>query len=123
VFASNLSGPAGGSGREIETVTLLAARLGLEPGTDYGAGEEDGLVAALAACKVPALICWKHDQIPTIAAALGDVSPPAPARWPDDRFDVVWVFVRDCDGVGGPRYHFYQVPELLLPGDREVVIQ
>jgi hypothetical protein len=126
VFASNRSGPAGGSAREEETVIILAARLGVELNTDYGAGEEDRLVGALALCPGPALVCWKHDLIPAIANGLGDVSPAVPRAWPEDRFDLVWVFVRTHEGVRGarpgPRYAFYQVPELLLPGDREMVI-
>jgi hypothetical protein len=32
--------------------------------------------------------------------------------WPDDRFDVVWVFTATDTG-----WRFDQVPELLLPGD------
>jgi hypothetical protein len=124
VFASNRSGPAGGSAREEQTVIILAARLGVELNTDYGAGEEDRLAGALALCPGPALVCWKHDRIPAIANHLGDVSPAMPQTWPEDRFDVVWVFVR-TDERGGPRarYAFYQVPELLLPGDRPVVIR
>jgi hypothetical protein len=123
VFAPNRSGPAGASAREAETVELLAARLGLELNTDYGAGEEAGLLAAMAGVEGAVLVCWKHDHIPAIANELGGVTPAAPHAWPPDRFDVVWVFVATDPGPDGPRYAFYQVPELLLPGDRDAVIR
>jgi len=38
-----------------------------------------------------------------------------PQTWPDDRFDLVWVF-EPAPTPGGFRLH--QVPQLLLAGDR-----
>jgi len=122
VFASNLTGPAGGSAREEETVSFLVTQLGVELNTAYGVGDEQQLVAALATTKGPVLICWEHDHIPTIADELGNVSPAVPETWPDGRFDVVWVFVPTRTTPGGPGYRFYQVPELLMPGDSDTPI-
>ncbi len=64
------------------------------------------------------LISWEHKRIHTIAnAILGDATT-APQTWPDDRFDVVWIFDRDASGT----YTFDQRPQLLLAGDRPEVI-
>ncbi len=40
-----------------------------------------------------------------------------PQTWPDDRFDIVWVFERADGG-----WSFTQVPQLLLAGDSVDVI-
>ncbi|HEX4110012.1 MAG TPA: hypothetical protein VHX88_17890 [Solirubrobacteraceae bacterium] len=122
LFASNETGPAGGSAREIETISFLAARTGLTINTDFGVGDEPQLVAALPSAGSPILICREHDHIPTIADALGSVSPAVPQTWPDDRFDVVWVFVRTQSRGTTPSYRFSQVPELLMPGDANAPI-
>ena len=38
-----------------------------------------------------------------------------PQVWPDDRFDLVWVFEPNPDA---PTFRLRQVPQLLLAGDR-----
>jgi hypothetical protein len=38
-----------------------------------------------------------------------------PQIWPDDRFDLVWVFE---PGSTGGSWRLRQVPQLLLAGDR-----
>lgn len=63
------------------------------------------------------MISWQHEQIPAIADAFPPLIPTPPTRWPDDRFDVVWVFTR----IAG-RWHFAQQPELVLPQDTATVI-
>lgn len=40
-----------------------------------------------------------------------------PQAWPDDRFDLVWVFEREDED-----WRFSQVPQLLLSGDSAKVI-
>jgi hypothetical protein len=99
--------------RTRETVTLLADRLGMGVNTDFGKGDEEKLVEHVIAQPGPTLICWQHGEIPAIAEAFPGVAPAPPAEWPDDRFDVVWVFTRTATG-----WHFAQQPELVLPQDR-----
>jgi hypothetical protein len=106
VFASNETGPAGGSARELETIGFVAEQLGVRINSDYGVGDESELVSALATTPGPILVCWEHDHIPAIADDLGTVTPAVPQTWPSTRFD----------------YRFYQVPELLLPGDLDTPI-
>ena len=104
--------------RTRETVAPLADHLGVAVDTDFGSGEEKTLVRHVLAGPGPALISWQHEEIPAIAAAFPNVSPPPPSEWPDDRFDVVWTLTRTADG-----WHFAQVPELALPGDGAGVIE
>jgi hypothetical protein len=52
-----------------------------------------------------------------MAEAFPGVTPTPPSEWPDDRFDVIWIFTRTADG-----WHFAQTPELLLPQDQAGVI-
>jgi hypothetical protein len=99
--------------RTRETVAALADRLGITTDTTFGKGDEEELVERVISRPGPALISWQHGEIPAIADALGSVRPTPPSEWPDDRFDVVWTFTKTADG-----WHFAQVPELALPGDR-----
>jgi len=66
------------------------------------------------------LICWDHAHIPALASALplarGTVIPKA---WPDDRYDVIWTFTL----AAADEYSFGQVPQLLLSGDTDTVIE
>jgi hypothetical protein len=38
-----------------------------------------------------------------------------PARWPDERFDLIWVLVRQSGPALG--YRFVAVPQMLLADD------
>jgi hypothetical protein len=49
----------------------------------------------------------------------GTVIPPA---WPGDRFDVIWTFTL-APGAASPSYTFGQVPQQLLSGDANTIIQ
>jgi broad specificity phosphatase PhoE len=104
--------------RPRETVMPLAARLHITTNTDYGSGDEKKLVKEVISQPGPTLISWQHGEIPDIAKAFPSVTPKPPSDWPDDRFDVVWTFTRTADG-----WRFAQVPELLLPGDRDTAIK
>jgi hypothetical protein len=109
------AGGSGGEGhRPRETVTPLAGRLGVQVNTKFSKGGEAALAKECAGRTAPTLISWQHEEIPAILAAFGQVTPTPPARWPDDRFDVVWVITPSSGG-----WSFTQVPQLLLDGDSE----
>lgn len=113
LFAASDEGDAQ-SKRPIETISVLAPKLGIETNTTYKVGQESEMAAAAQACDGVVLVCWEHKHIPLIAnAILGNTS--APQHWPSGRFDMVWVFDLDANGAA---YSFSQVPELLLAGDR-----
>lgn len=116
LFASNRSGPGGGSDREQETLQFLAWRLGVEVNVEHGVGEESQLMRAVTASVAPVLICWKHDYLAALAECLGEVSPAVPSAWPEERYDVVWVFTKPA-APSSSGYRFSQIPELVMPGD------
>lgn len=107
------AGGAGGEGqRPRETVTPLAARLGVTVTTTFAKGQEAALAAQVARLSGATLISWQHEEIPALAAAFGTISPAPPASWPDNRFDIVWVLTPWGNG-----WSFTQVLQLLLAGD------
>lgn len=107
------------SERPQETITPLAAKLGLTINTQAIKGQE-GQVAALAmACGGFALIAWEHQDIHLIANAIMGNDTSVPQTWPGDRFDLVWVF--DWNS-GTKQYVFSQVPQQVLAGDLPTVI-
>jgi broad specificity phosphatase PhoE len=100
------------SQRPMQTLVPLAALLGLPIDTAHGRHEIDGLLDAVERAPGVALISWTHRTINRIAERLlGGQDVPGP--WPDERFDVVWVFAR-----AGAGWRLAQVPQMLLAGDR-----
>jgi TQXA domain-containing protein len=99
--------------RERQTVAPLADKLGLPVQSDHSVPEVAAAGAAIAPLTGATLVCWEHKLLPRIVEGLGPVSPTPPTVWPDDRFDLVWVFTRS-----GAGWIFSQVPQLLLEGDR-----
>ena len=102
------------SARPLETVQPLALRLGVAVDTRFLKGDTGPLAQALTKIEGVALVSWEHHVIPSIAEALVGGPGIVPTTWPDDRFDIVWVFERrDADSD----FAFRQVPQLLLHGD------
>ena len=61
------------------------------------------------------LIAWEHRMIPSIATLLAGPDSKVPQIWPDDRYDLVWVFEKMGQGDG---IAFREVPQMLLAGDQ-----
>lgn len=99
----------------MRTVELLAASLSITIDAVYGDGDEASLAAKVFARGGTSLIAWKHDGLPILAGFIGGGLVECAAKWPDDRFDVVWVFERSNPSQP---WIFSQIPQLLLPGDR-----
>ena len=115
IFAAR---PATGSSkRSQETVTPIAAALNLVVDTRFTKGQEADLAAALAGVPGPVLVAWQREQISAIIAHLGTVAPAPPASWPEDRFDVVYVFTRSSSS-----WTFTQLPQMLLAGDSPILV-
>jgi hypothetical protein len=110
IYGSAYAG--GRSKRSVQTVTPLAARLGLQVVERYAAGDEHLLAREVNARPGATLIAWHHEAIHKLAKHLGGVDPAPPGHWPHDRFDVIWTFTAEKHG-----WRFAQVPQLLLPGD------
>ena len=65
-------------------------------------------------CKGVVLICWQREYIPQIASYILGTNRTIPPVWPDDCYDVIWVFDLARSSA---RYTFKQVPQKLLSGD------
>jgi hypothetical protein len=103
-----------GSKRPIETITPLAERLALKINSSFERSDCEGVVEEVLSCSGVVLICWQREYIPEIASHILGSKKIAPANWPEDCFDMIWVF--DLDRVSN-RYKFTQVPQNLLAGD------
>ena len=103
-----------GSRRPIETVTPLAEKLGIKINKNFPRFEAESMLEEVFLCKGAVLICWQREYIPRIAAHILGNKTRVPQVWPDDRFDLVWVFDRDRSS---DKFTFKQVPQRLLMGD------
>jgi hypothetical protein len=113
LFASEV-GRRSHSRRPLETLLPLSERLGKPLEEPFLQDELDQLVEALRGCDGDVLVAWEHKRIPLIANRLVGDRSSVPQVWPDDRFDLVWVF--EPNPIGG--FQLRQVPQLLLAGDR-----
>jgi broad specificity phosphatase PhoE len=100
--------------RPLETVTPLAAKLGLTPDQKYSKGEEPDLTKAITNLDGLTLICWQHEAIPQIASLIKGSNNLIPDPWDSTRFDVVWRLTR---GDQTEPWVFDQVCPCLLAGD------
>jgi hypothetical protein len=111
VFAAAPSGHVK-SLRSQHTVQSLAHSLDLHINLKHTKGEEKELVEDVLGTRGIVLIAWEHNAILDIANRILGDDRTSPQKWPDSRFDLVWVFDQHPDG-----WKFTQVPQLLLPDD------
>ena len=102
--------------RPQHTVRPLAAVLAITPNVDFTVGDEADLAGAAQGAPGAVLISWHHEAIPAIANAILGNATTCPQHWPDERFDMIWVFDRNA---GQSSWRFSQVPQLLLAGDSD----
>ena len=117
LFASQV-GPRSSSRRPEETIGPLAARLGLTIDSRFLKEEIDRLAAAIAAIDGVVLVSWEHHLIPALANVVLRGSALVPQIWPDDRYDVAWILE-----ANGPSFAFRQLPQELLAGDSDKLIE
>jgi hypothetical protein len=103
-----------GSRRPIETMTPLAEKLAIKINKDFPRSKVESMLEEVFLCKGTVLICWQREYLPQIAAHILGNKTRVPQVWPEDRFDLVWVFDRDRSS---DRFTFKQVPQRLLMGD------
>lgn len=119
VFATG-SGPGSKSKRSMQTVAPLVALLKETSPVHYVDShlkdDREALMTEVLAQPGVVLIAWEHKVLPSLVGCLPD-APAAPAHWPDDRYDMVWVFDRTPRG-----WSFTQLPQLLLAGDSAIPI-
>ena len=121
VLYAAIVAPHAKSERPTETITPLRQRLKIElnVGGKFTKGQEADVAKAALASQGTVLICWQHEDIPTIAGNLPLSNGPVPREWPGDRFDLVWVF--DLQSAA-KKYTFSEVPQNLLHGDQPKLI-
>jgi hypothetical protein len=103
-----------GSRRPFQTIVPLGDKLGIEINIEFPRFDFEKMLEEVYLCQGVVLICWQREYIPDIALKILDDRKLAPADWPEDRYDMVWVF--DLDRSSG-QYGFKQVPQNLLAGD------
>ena len=103
-----------GSLRPYETITPLAEKLAIRINSNFQKNETERMLEEVFLCSGVVLISWQQEFIPAIANYIMRSNTATPQNWPDDRFDMVWVFERDPKS---DNYTFRQVPQTLLMGD------
>ena len=103
-----------GSRRPIETITPLAHKLALRINSNFPRFDFGSMLEQVYSCKGVVLICWQREYIPGIASYILGSNNIAPQSWPEDCFDMIWVF--DLDRSSS-KYTFKQVAQKLLAGD------
>ena len=109
-----------GSRRPVETIMPLAEKLAIRINTHFSKLETEQMLDEVFLCDGVVLICWQYEYIPKIANYILRNNTTAPQHWPEDRFDMVWVFDRIAEST---RYQFKQVPQSLLMGDWTIPIK
>ena len=109
-----------GSRRPLETLTPLAQKLALRIDSSFQRSDFENMIEEVFSCKGVVLICWQREYIPGIASYILGNEKIAPPIWPEDCFDMIWVF----DLVSSSsKYKFKQVPQKLFEGDLNTPIK
>ncbi len=105
--------------RAQHTVFPLAQVLCKPLNVKYAKNEEPALAEAAVACHGVVLISWEHKLIPSIINHIVGNDTTCPQKWPDSRFDLVWVLDQHPHTMG---WKFIQVAQMLLPDDSPYTI-
>jgi len=112
IFAADATTDAP-SQRTTETVTPLSEKIGVPIQTPFSADQYHLLAQSILTnadfAGKTVVICWPHDQIPSLAHSLGISRPPT---WRASTFDRVWA-IRYNTG----RARLFNIPERLMFGD------
>ena len=121
LFAPAYAGPRAGrptcapDHRTYQTIQPLCLLRGLTIQCPYPVGAEQDLAEQLLETgSGVSLVCWEHDHIHDIAAALAPTLK-VPKHWPKDRFDMAYRFT----DPGTANATFAQLPQMLLAGDSD----
>lgn len=108
------------SRREVDTARPTADRMKVVLEHDHAHGGEKHLVNEVLGSADPTLIVWHHGSMPKLVGHFPVVNrQDIPAEWPEERFDLIWVLVREP--VSDLQYRFTVVAQMLLGDDTSVV--
>jgi hypothetical protein len=112
--------PPGTTERPKETLEPLSRKLSMPISASFLPGQEKIVASEAMARYGVVLISWGHQGIPLIANKILGSRTIVPQTWPENRFDLVWIFdwyaARDT-------YVFSQLPQQILGGDQTDVIK
>jgi hypothetical protein len=98
----------------LETITPLSNYLRVLPDAHYPKWDYADLAQEILTNityeRKTVIICWDHEYIPRLAAALGVYPQPPP--WPENVFDRVWIIT-----YRGGQASLVNMPQRLLFGD------
>ncbi|TIP18463.1 hypothetical protein [Mesorhizobium sp.] len=100
--------------RPTETIAPLARRLAIDADTRFSKGQEAQAGPATMQQTLPTLVCWQHESIPELAAAIAQSSGIAPDHWDNADYDGIWILTSQGEG----QWTFTQALQRLPPGDR-----
>ena len=109
-----------GSRRPLQTIMPLAEKLSLPINWNYQRNEIEHVVEEVCSRRGVVLMCWQREYIPELASQILGSRKGVPETWPEDRFDLIWVF--DLDRKSDS-YKFQQIPQRLLMGDSATPIK
>jgi|SRR5882762_1532960 len=113
IFAA-AGAPSGKSLRSEHTVLPLAKFLRKEIDLRYTKGQELALAHEVLKTDGAVLIAWEHKLVPDIVNRIVGEDNLCPQKWPDSRFDLVWIVSRSPHSSG---WKFTQAPQMVLAGD------
>jgi len=107
------------SERSHHTVKAVAESMGLKVNLKYTKGDEKKLAEDAMATHGVALIAWEHNAIVELTNIILGNDKSSPQKWPDSRFDLVWILDRQPHPMG---WKLTQVAQMLLPGDSPKIL-
>lgn len=116
LFASRVGETESQSRRPRQTLEPLSERLAIAIDGRFLKAQIAELAAAVRTTRGVVVVAWEHRVIPQLATLLAGDRVPIPPVWPDDRYDLFWIFEPD---ESGSQYRFRQVPQNLLAGDED----
>ncbi|MFW8643011.1 hypothetical protein ACOJBO_10685 [Rhizobium beringeri] len=102
--------------RPTQTVAPLARRLQFVPDTTFFQGARGtGGTRDYPAEPSPVLVCWQHEAIPRLSAAVVASAAIAPTVWDDADYDSIWLLTFSEADL---RWAFQSENQHLLAGGR-----
>ncbi|BCH19669.1 hypothetical protein [Mesorhizobium sp. L-2-11] len=101
--------------RPTQTISPLALRLQIEPDTRFSKGQVDLAGPLIAMQGSPTLVCWQHESIPRLAAAIVKRGGVAPRLWDHEDYDSIWMLGYSASSA---RWVFMRARQGLLLGDK-----
>lgn len=107
--------PEAKSHREVDTAQPIARRLHLVVESDFAHVDEAELRQSVLTDSRNTLVVWHHGNLGHLVRGfpIANINE-VPERWPEDRFDLIWVLNRSANQE---QYTYSAVDQALLDGD------